>query len=95
MATAHTPPSFNIAAEMRDPRGYNRAMLTSMSLITLVYLVLGSVVYAFCGEYVSSPALGSAGPLMKKVCYGLAVPALLASLTIVTHVRVRTRTPPH
>ncbi|WOO81568.1 N amino acid transport system protein [Vanrija pseudolonga] len=84
-AYSATPTYFNIAAEMRDPRGYNRAMLTSISLITLVYLVLGSVVYAFCGQYVSTPALGSAGPLMKKVCYGLAVPALLASLTIVTH----------
>jgi hypothetical protein len=29
--------------------------------------VIGVLVYVFVGQYVSSPALGSAGPLMKKV----------------------------
>ncbi|KAL1412208.1 hypothetical protein Q8F55_003219 [Vanrija albida] len=84
-AYSATPTYFNIVAEMRDPRGYNRAMLTSIALITIIYLVLGGVVYAFCGQYVSTPALGSAGPLMKKVCYGIATPALLGSLTIYLH----------
>lgn len=31
----------------------------------------------YCGDYVASPALGSAGPLLKKVCYGIAIPALV------------------
>lgn len=25
----------------------------------------------------ASPALGSAGPFLKKICYGLAIPALV------------------
>ncbi|WOO80067.1 N amino acid transport system protein [Vanrija pseudolonga] len=77
--------SFNIVSEMRDPRGYNKAMLTSIGLITIIYLVIGGVVYSFCGQYVSSPALGSAGPLMKKVCYGLVMPSILAGMTIFMH----------
>lgn len=31
----------------------------------------------YCGDYVASPALGSAGPLLKKICYGLSIPALV------------------
>ncbi|KAL1404901.1 hypothetical protein Q8F55_008512 [Vanrija albida] len=82
-----TPTYFNIISEMRDPRGYTTAMASSIGLMTVVYLVIGNVVYHFTGQYVSSPSLGSAGPLMKKVCYGIALPALFASLTIVTHIQ--------
>lgn len=81
-----TPTYFGVISEMRDPSKYRRAMYASMGLTTVVYLVLGSVVYHFCGQYVSSPALGSAGVLMKKVCYGLSLPGLLASLCIFSHV---------
>jgi hypothetical protein len=31
-----------------------------------------------CGQYVASPALGSAGPLIKKISYGIALPGLIA-----------------
>jgi hypothetical protein len=59
--------SFNIVSEMRDPRKYTRALSFSLSMITVLYLIIGSVVYYFCGQYVSTPALGSAGVLLKKV----------------------------
>jgi hypothetical protein len=52
--------------------------------------VIGVVVYYYCGSYVASPALGSAGVTMKKVCYGLALPGLLATTTITIHVRTVT-----
>ncbi|TXT10607.1 hypothetical protein VHUM_02112 [Vanrija humicola] len=80
-----TPMFWNIASEMRDPRAFNKAMVSSMSIITVLYLVIGGVVYGYCGQYVSSPALGSAGALMKKVSYGLALPALVATLTVFAH----------
>lgn len=46
---------------------------------------MGVVVYYFCGQYVASPAMGSAGPLLKKICYGIAIPGLGVSSLIVTH----------
>ena len=52
---------------------------------TPVYIAIGVVVYYFCGSYVASPALGSAGPLLKRVCYGLAITGLIASTCLVTH----------
>lgn len=42
--------------------------------------------YRYCGSFVSNPALGSAGILMKKVTYGLAIPGVLLSTVLITHV---------
>ncbi|KAI8307416.1 transmembrane amino acid transporter protein-domain-containing protein [Colletotrichum sp. SAR11_59] len=82
---AGTGAFFPIAAEMRDPRYYTRALLLCQGVVTSVYVAVGVVVYYFCGSYVSSPALGSAGPLVKKVAYGLGLAGLLVSSTLVTH----------
>lgn len=81
-----TPMYWGIVSEMRDPRRYAPMMVLSVCSLTVVYLIIGSVVYYYCGQYVASPALGSAGLLMKKVCYGISIPGLLASLTIFTHI---------
>lgn len=85
-AYAGTPAFFNIVSEMRDPRHYNRSLAVCQGVMTAIYISIGCVVYYFCGSYVASPALGSAGVLMKKVCYGLALPGLIVSTTLVTHV---------
>ncbi|KAF7860680.1 hypothetical protein EAF04_008199 [Stromatinia cepivora] len=84
-AYAGTPGYFNIHSEMRDPRGYARSVFVSQGLITAIYIAIGIVVYYFCGSYVASPALGSAGLVMKKVCYGLALPGLLVSTILLSH----------
>ncbi|GMK59638.1 hypothetical protein CspeluHIS016_0802440 [Cutaneotrichosporon spelunceum] len=80
-----TPMYFGIVSEMKNPRVYARSMVSSVFFLTAVYLIIGSVVYSFAGQYVASPALGTAGPLLKRICYGLAIPGLLASLTIFSH----------
>lgn len=72
---------------MRNPRQYTAAMLTCQAGVTAVYAVIGCVIYYYCGSYVSSPALGSAGRVIKIVSYALALPGLLVTMTIVTHVR--------
>ncbi|ODN90831.1 hypothetical protein L198_06148 [Cryptococcus wingfieldii CBS 7118] len=82
---AGVPTYFSIAAEMRDPRLFNRAMFCSQVIITAIYIAIGTVVYFYCGQYVASPALGSAGVLMKRICYGLALPGLYVTGTIYLH----------
>ncbi|TWU74885.1 hypothetical protein ED733_003319 [Metarhizium rileyi] len=84
-AYAGTPAFFAIAAEMRNPRHYTRSLLICQAGVTATYISIGTVVYYFCGSYVASPALGSAGPLVKKVAYGLALPGLIVTTTIVIH----------
>ncbi|KAL3954844.1 hypothetical protein ACCO45_010407 [Purpureocillium lilacinum] len=84
-AYAGTPAFFNIVSEMRDPRQYTRSLLVCQSGVTTTYTAIGCVVYYFCGSYVASPALGSAGVFMKKVAYGLALPGLTVTTTLSIH----------
>jgi hypothetical protein len=72
---------------MKDHKDYFKALSLCQFVMTSIYIAIGVVVYYYCGSYVASPALGSAGVLMKKICYGLALPGLLASVILVTHVR--------
>ena len=71
---------------MREPRHYTRSLVICQSVVTVVYITIGIVVYYYCGTYVSSPALGSAGPTVKKVSYGFALPGLLMTTLLVIHV---------
>lgn len=77
---------FSIVSEMRNPERYPAAMATCQAGVTAVYAIIGGVIYYYCGSYVSSPALGSAGGVIKIVSYGFALPGLLGTMTIVTHV---------
>ncbi|KAJ5357873.1 transmembrane amino acid transporter protein-domain-containing protein [Penicillium brevicompactum] len=85
-AYSGTSAFFSIIAEMKDPNYYARSLTICQSVVTGTFITIATVVYYYCGSYVSSPALGSAGTLMKKVTYGIGIPGLLASTTILTHV---------
>lgn len=83
---AGTPAFFSLAAEMRDPKYYTRSLILCQSVVSVCYITIGCVVYYFCGSYVASPALGSAGPLLKKVAYGIALPGLIVTTFLTCHV---------
>lgn len=78
LAYAGTPNYFNIAAEMRDPKKYTHSVLLGQTFVTMVYLVIGCTVYHYVGQNIASPALGSAGETMQRICYGIALPGLIA-----------------
>jgi hypothetical protein len=44
-----------------------------------MYIVVAVVVYRYAGNKVSSPALGSAGKVVSKVAYGIAIPTVCPS----------------
>lgn len=78
-----------IIAEMRRPQDYKKAVGASMTLVTVSYLTFSLVVYAYCGQYVASPALGSAGPTVKKVAYGIALPGLWITSILYLHLAAK------
>ncbi|KAJ5698665.1 amino acid transporter [Penicillium macrosclerotiorum] len=84
-AYAGAPGFFPIAAEMRNPSLYTRSLLICQFATTSMYISIGTVVYYYSGSYVASPALGSAGTLIKKVAYGIALLGLVVSTVIVLH----------
>ncbi|WVR08402.1 hypothetical protein IAU60_005457 [Kwoniella sp. DSM 27419] len=84
-AYAGTPNFFNIVGEMKEPKHYTRAVVTAQAGVTVLYIIVGCVVYHFVGQYIASPALGSAGFTVKKVCYGLALPGLIVGGVLYAH----------
>ncbi|KAF7195545.1 N amino acid transport system protein [Pseudocercospora fuligena] len=85
-----TPYFFTIFAEMRVKKDYFKSMYLCQSVVFSIYAITGIMVYYFCGSYVTSPALGSAGRLIKKVAYGLGLPGLVITSMIVCHVPAKT-----
>ncbi|WWC61558.1 uncharacterized protein I303_104142 [Kwoniella dejecticola CBS 10117] len=84
-AYAGIPNYLPLASEMRNMQDYGKTVLVSQTFVTVIYLVISGVVYHFVGQYVSSPALGSAGPMMKRVCYGLAFLGLVVGGVLNLH----------
>jgi hypothetical protein len=66
-STAAIPAFFSIAAEMKNPHAYTRCMLISEGIATSFLVLVGTVIYYYCGQYVAVPAPGSAGVLFKRI----------------------------
>ena len=60
-----------------------------MGFVTASYLSFALVVYAWCGQWIASPALGSAGGTVKKVAYGVGLVGLIVSACLYLHVAAK------
>lgn len=78
-----------VISEMRKPRDYNKAVYLCMGIVTASYLTFSLVVYRYCGQWVASPSLGSAGETIKKVAYGIGLTGLLVSACLYVHVAAK------
>jgi hypothetical protein len=89
ISSAGTSAFIPVIAEMRRPQEFPRALYICMGFVTASYLAFASVVYAWCGAWVASPALGSAGGTIKKVSYGIGLIGLIVSACLYTHVAAK------
>jgi len=80
------PAFYNVLAEMKNPKDFNKSVYFAQTWVTVTYLVISCVIYASVGQYIDSPALGSAGPLMKRVCYGIVLPGLIIGAVLYIHI---------
>jgi len=78
-----------VIAEMRRPQDYRKACLVAGFIVGAIYLSFSVVIYRYCGTWLSVPAFGSAGPLFKKIAYGLALPGLVIGVGIYQHVAAK------
>ncbi|ODA83535.1 hypothetical protein RJ55_02049 [Drechmeria coniospora] len=77
---------FSFMDEMHTPTDYIKS-IWSLGIIEIgVYTLTGSLVYAFVGVDVKSPALLSAGPVISKVAFGVGLPVIFISGSINTTV---------
>ncbi|KAJ5746941.1 uncharacterized protein N7511_008637 [Penicillium nucicola] len=77
---------FALIAETQDPKTFPKSLAMLQITDGVLYLVSGLIIYRFAGPGVKSPAPSSAGPLMKKICYGLAIPTVFIAGIVVGHV---------
>lgn len=63
-------------AELKDARDFPKALALLQSIDMTLYIVAAVVIYRYTGADVASPALGSAGPMISKVAYGIALPTV-------------------
>ncbi|KAI9043511.1 uncharacterized protein KD926_003662 [Aspergillus affinis] len=77
---------FGYISEIENLRDYPKALAMLQITDTCMYIVAAVVICVYAGPGVSSPALSSAGPLMKKIAYGLAIPTVIFSGVVVGHV---------
>lgn len=57
---------FSISAEMRKPELFTRSLICGQTFIVLTNIAIPSIIYGKIGQYLASPALGSAGDLIKR-----------------------------
>ncbi|RAK98893.1 putative neutral amino acid permease [Aspergillus ibericus CBS 121593] len=89
VSSAATSAFLPVISEMRKPKDYPKAVYLCMTFVTASYLAFALVIYRWCGQWIASPALGSAGPTLKRVAYGIALPGLIVSGSLYVHVAAK------
>ncbi|CAG8960959.1 hypothetical protein HYFRA_00002497 [Hymenoscyphus fraxineus] len=89
VSSAGTSAFLPVISEMRRPKDFRKALYTCMSFVNLAYLSLALVVYRWCGKWVASPSLGSAGQKIKMIAYGIGLVGLIVSATLYLHVAAK------
>ena len=67
---------FAFMAELKDPYDFPKALYLLQGIDISLYIVAAVVIYYYTGSDVVSPALGSAGPLISRIAYGMALPTV-------------------
>lgn len=67
---------FGFIAELENDREYPKALCLLQGTDISLYLIAAVVIYRYAGQGVTSPALGSAGDVIMKVAYGVALPTV-------------------
>lgn len=89
VSTAGTSAFLPVISEMRNPRDYRKALFVCMGIVNAAYLSFSLVMYAWCGQWVASPSLGSAGQTVKMAAYGVGLIGLVVSACLYLHVAAK------
>ncbi|KAF2748770.1 N amino acid transport system protein [Sporormia fimetaria CBS 119925] len=73
---------FTFMAEMHTPKDYVKSIWALGLIEIFIYTMTGALIYAFVGVDVKSPALLSAGTLVSRIAFGVALPVIFISGSI-------------
>lgn len=77
---ASAQPSF--MDEMHTPQDFKKSICTLGAVQMVIYVLTGSLIFAFVGPDVKSPALLSTQPLISRIAFGVALPVTFISGSI-------------
>jgi amino acid permease len=80
---------FSFMDEMHTPKDFTKSIWSLGILQIVIYTITGATIYSFVGQDVQSPALLSAGKIISKVAFGIALPVIFISGAICTIVAGR------
>ena len=80
---------FSFISEMREPKDFTKALILLQVSDTSMYFIVAMVCYAYAGNEVLSPAIGSAGGVVGKVAWGMAIPTVIIAGVIYGHVAAK------
>ncbi|KAJ5385737.1 transmembrane amino acid transporter protein-domain-containing protein [Penicillium cosmopolitanum] len=80
-----TPTFMPVISEMKSPKSFSKSLFSSQGFLVICYVSFAIVVYLFCGQYVASPSLGSAGGTIEKIAYGISIPGFIMTSTLWVH----------
>jgi hypothetical protein len=75
---------FSFMDEMHSPKDFVKSIRALGIVEIIVYTLTGALIYAFVGSSVESPALLSAGSLVSRIAFGIALPVIFTSGSINT-----------
>ncbi|EME76953.1 uncharacterized protein MYCFIDRAFT_147487, partial [Pseudocercospora fijiensis CIRAD86] len=79
-----------VMCEMRNPsKDYPKAIIWLNVFGIPMYVIVACVIYAMAGQYVVSPALGSAPGVASQVAYGILFPTMLGSGLVFGHTGIK------
>ncbi|GJD09200.1 N amino acid transport system protein [Galdieria sulphuraria] len=81
---------FNFIAEMRDPKEFSRALFGLQVTDITIYLLTGTIMYAFGGGHLTSPIISTLRfSTLRQIAYGLATPMIVIAGVIYAHVAAK------
>ncbi|OQE37881.1 hypothetical protein PENCOP_c009G04345 [Penicillium coprophilum] len=80
---------FTLFSELKELKDFPKALALLQMSEMILYTVAATVIYAYIGPTVNSPALNSAGQLFRKVSYGIAIPTIVIGGVVNAHVAVK------
>lgn len=80
---------FGIISELKEAKEFPKSLALLQTIAISLYTIVAVVIYRYAGNYVASPALTSAGPLVRKIAYGIACPTIIIAGVVNAHVCVK------
>ena len=80
---------FGFISELKEPKDFTKSLWLLQGVDTTMYIIVAVVIYRYAGANVASPALGSTGPLLQKIAYGMAMPTIVVAGVINGHVAAK------